>query len=678
MAICIKVPYVSGKLDISECSCNPYNMLHNTMYYATKDNYKTYFYHKNNLIKYYNEITRNSIIIPNLENNTYTPIKFNQLRQKIDDNSSLVVKDGDGKWYIIMLHTICSDGKDCVAVIDAQSGQEIWTTRHQSVLKSLILYSIANTVVPIIHATNSELCVYLFDLSTKKCHELCLDVKTLGSLALEVLQKAQVHYREIKEDIVKDTITHIINFEIHEAYYNNRANKNIIDEIQVKAKLTLFAWLSSRKYYLDNLILEMIVEDNHIVTRINLEEAHVHTGLGYNTETPVIYLKNYTDKLNILWSKHKIDKVYDSIYYANLLYESDCHYILGRRHEVDIHSKRINSGIVLNQPKDYGRSSVHYYATLYRYKKYLFIIHQISTIRLTIIDLERKLTGVWYYEKRFTSPSSEETIYDVYYSKKNNKIVFLEQNCYELFLVDIQKVENFFNSIIKNEHKELEPCVNRFGEINEIMNRILLRKLIEDAINKVHKGIEDIKLLKLLGRHIDEKNDSFYIAYKYRIHYQHKISEQYIGLFLCTIHDGKVHCELVEYKYFGNKFLKSFFSKIGIKQNIKKRNYPISISNIEPYMINKIRCEELNNLDIAYVNNRFTSFKHNRSTLRLGLIRLRFNCYEDEETSTGETIKRLGNLIWGAETGTVEARGLFCFLVNGMFVVKQMREESQP
>ncbi len=648
------------------------------MYYATKDDYRTYFYHKNNLIEYYNENTRKSIIVPNLENNTYTLIKFNKLRKKIDDKRSLVVKDGDGKWYIIMLDTTCSDGKDCIAVIDAQSGQELWARRHESLLKNLILYSIANTILPIIHVTNPELCIFLFDLGTKKCHVLRSDVKALRSLVLEVLLKAQAHYKEISEDIVKDTITHIIDFEIHKVYYNNKANKNAtnyIDEIRVEAKLTLYAWLSSRKYYLDNFIIEMTVEDDNIVTRVNLEETHVHTGLGYNKETPVIYLKNYRDRLNILWSKRRIDKVYNSIYYANLLYESDCHYILGRLHEVDIHSKWANSGIILNRTGDYGRSPVHYYAALYRYKKYLLIINEQHDISLTIIDLERKLTCIFYYENEFQSFLSKETTCDGYYSEKSNKIVFLDHDCYQLFLIDLQKVEDFFNSTTKTEYEELESCASRVREINEIMNRILLRKLIAYAIEKVHKDIQDIDLLKLLGRHIDEKNDSFYVAYKYRVHYQHKISAEYIGLFLFTIHDARVNCELVEHKYVGNKFLKSFFSKLGIKQNIKKHNYPISISGIEPYMIKEISCEELNNLDIAYVNERFTSFKHNRSTLELDLG---FECFDDDESGTGVTVKRLGNLIWGAETGTTRARGLFCFLVNGMFVVKQMREGIQP
>lgn len=90
-------------------------------------------------------------------------------------------------------------------------------------------------------------------------------------------------------------------------------------------------------------------------------------------------------------------------------------------------------------------------------------------------------------------------------------------------------------------------------------------------------------------------------------------------------------------------------------------------------MIKKIKCERLNNLDIAYVNNRFTSFKHDRNTIKLDL---EFGCYEDDERGMGSTIMPLGNLIWVAETEASEHFGIFCFVVSGMFVTKQMREES--
>jgi hypothetical protein len=665
-APCLKAPYVTDKLNILESYCDPHNMLYNTIYYITKKHYKTYFYHKNNLAKYYNENTlkRNTFIVLDLKNDVYTPIKFNKLKHKIDDYISFIIKTEDEKWYIITENTTCSDGKNCIAIINAQNGQELYTANRINALYELTLYSIANTVIPIIQVKKAELYVYLFDLVTGKCHKSYLDLDTLKSLVLKLLLNSQ-EYSHMNNDIIRNAIKEITIFRISRVHYNNKINENgtnYINEIMVKAQIVLWDHVHYYEYCLENLILKMTFENNKIKLYINLEEAYVYIEKRTeNAQMPMVYFKNYTNKLSIEWDKYKINKVYNSIYYMNRLYMDNCYHIFGYE----------NGIVVLDRQKHSWGLTDRYLASMHRYKKYLFIINEQPDTKLTIIDLERKSIGVWSSENSEYSCLNYRAIYEEYYSEKSNKMVFVSHNSNCLFLIDLQRIDNFFNSKMGAKCEQSGYHKGETMEINEIIHEIELSDLIKNAIMKAHGNNGSIMSINPLGHYIDKKHDSVYFAFQYKMSYKHKKSEDYIGIFVCRIIDGRFYCKLIKNKYVSNIDSKNLISVYNRKNNIKRANYPISISNIEPYMINNVKSNRINNLDIAYMSDNrgcyFISFKHNRISFEL--LQEPKN---DKDSNIEYHVMHSGNMIWIKEKSIEDEYNIFCFIVNDIFIIRQM------
>ena len=662
----LKAPYVTGNLNIQETYCDPHYMLYNTIYYIIKKHHKTYFSYKNNLITYYNENTRkrNTFIISDLENDVYTPIKFKKLKHEIDDYISFIIKTEDEKWYIITQSTTCKDGQNCVAIINAQNGQELYVASRLDSVYEIILYIIANTVIPIIQVKKTKLCVYLFDLATEKCHKSYLDLDTLKSLVLKVLLNSQ-EYIHMNNDIIINEIKEITTFRISRVHYNNKINENgtnYINAIMVKAQVLLWDHVHYYEYYLENLILKMTFEYNKIKLSINLEEAYVYiVKRTENERMPMIYFKNHTNKLSIAWDKYEINKPYNKIYYINRLYMDKCYYILGYE----------NGIVVLDRRKHSWGLTEQYIASMHRYKKYLFIINEQSDTKLTIIDVERRSIGVWSSEHSEYSCLNYRAIYDEYYSKKNNKILFVSHNSNCLFLIDLQKVENFFNSTKSNKCEEYGYHKIQTSEINEIIDEIEVSDLIENAIMKAHGNDGHIMSTMPLGYYIDKKHDNIYFVFQYKISHRHKKSEDYIGIFVCRLADKKIYCKLVEHIYVSNVDSKNLVNMYNRTHNIKKHNHPISISNLEPYMLYNVKSNKIHNLDIVYMSDRsdyFISLKHNRISYQL-----QQKLEDDKDRNMEYRVMRLGNLIWIIEKNGGEEYGIFCFIINNMFIARQMK-----
>ena len=657
----LKAPYVTNNLNILESNCDPYNMLHNTLYFIIKKNRKTYFYLKNNLIKYHNEDARkqNSFIISDIENGVYKLIRFNKLKHKIYDYISFIIKGENGKWYIITENTTCRDGSNCCAVIDAQNGRELCTVSRESSLYELILYGMANRVVPIIQAPKTGLFVYLFDLSKEKCKKSALDLNTLKSLILKLLTKPQ-EYKHMINDIIKNSIEEITTFRISKVYYNNKVNENgvdFIDEIIVKMQFILWDHVRYYEYCLDNLMLKIKLEDNSIILYISLEEAYVYIEKKLESERmPMIYFSKYTNNLSILLDRYEIDKIFNGIYYTNLLYMDKCYYILGYE----------NGIVVLDRWKHSWGLTDQYLASLHRHKKYLFIINEQLHTKLTVIDLESKSIGVWSSEHSEAPCLNYRTTYDEYYSKKNNKMILVSHNSNCLILIDLPKVEKFLNYTKNNKCEEFSYHEDDFRKVDEVVEEFKLSDLIKDTIMKTYKNNGHVMIIEPLGHYIDKKRDSIYFAFKYKMSYKHKRSEDYIGIFVCRIYGGRVYCELIESKYIGNIDSKNIISIYNRKRNMKKSNYPISISNIEPYMLNNMHSNSIVNLDIAYKTDNgdyFISFKYNRRSYKLPQ-RLEFG---DNENIKHRVIQS-GNIIWIKEINGVEEYGVFCFILNDMSI----------
>jgi hypothetical protein len=153
--------------------------------------------------------------------------------------------------------------------------------------------------------------------------------------------------------------------------------------------------------------------------------------------------------------------------------------------------------------------------------------------------------------------------------------------------------------------------------------------------------------------------------------YKHEKSKDYIGIFVCKITDGRFYCKLIKNKYISNINSKNLISVYNRKNNIKRANYPISISNIEPYMLNNVKSNRINNLDIVYMSDNkgcyFISLKHNRISPEL--LQEPKN---DKDNNIEYNVMHSGNMIWIKEKSKEDEYNIFCFIVNDIFIIRRM------
>jgi len=95
----IKIPYVKARVNIYKTDLNDYDKIRNTIYYAKKDEYKTYFYFKNNLFKYYNTI-KEPVFVMNFVSERYNILELSSTKYINNDPESMVIVTEQGKQYL--------------------------------------------------------------------------------------------------------------------------------------------------------------------------------------------------------------------------------------------------------------------------------------------------------------------------------------------------------------------------------------------------------------------------------------------------------------------------------------------------------------------------------------------------------------------------------------------------
>jgi hypothetical protein len=148
----IKVPYVRKTINIYENKLKHYKNTCNSIYYAERDDFRTYFYIKNNLLRYYNSISK-PIFKMDIVNEKYEMFDLRSTKYINRDPNSIVIETEQGKKYLVSNDLEYEGRRGYTAIIDITNGEQVYMRQRKS--KDEYLYfrfirPIGNSIVPII------------------------------------------------------------------------------------------------------------------------------------------------------------------------------------------------------------------------------------------------------------------------------------------------------------------------------------------------------------------------------------------------------------------------------------------------------------------------------------------------------------------------------------------------
>ena len=203
VAPCIKVPYVHKTINIYQTELKPYNGMYNSIYYAEKDSHRTYFYFKNDLLKYYNSVSRPTLKM-NIVNEKYEIFDLRNTKYINRDSQSIVIETEQGKKYFVSNNLEYEGKKGYVAIIDITKGEQVYMKQRKGEDEDLnfhFMHPIGNSIIPIIRIQSKYIQVDLFDISNNKNYQISWSVKDIRD---EILEQAVTAVHEDEDNVHKD------------------------------------------------------------------------------------------------------------------------------------------------------------------------------------------------------------------------------------------------------------------------------------------------------------------------------------------------------------------------------------------------------------------------------------------------------------------------------------------
>jgi hypothetical protein len=656
----IKIPYASERLDIIQTEYRTYNNIHNILYQASSDKHVTYFFIKNNHIYYHKERENISVIFKlDILYGNHRVLDTSYLEHNFKDADSILVEMKDGKRYIITNNVDWVGIQECVAVMDANNGNNLYIESKQNKLYLEAFLPIANSVIPIVQVTKEQINIHMIDVTTERPDIISWSIGDIKDLISLIISQSNV-YDKIKEIILKDNLTQIDKFsaKIPDFVYrlDNKGNVHLkaiklnfdmslsgiaasydLIEMQIRIewdgnRITCF-WSTKSKYsYLIAKIKEASVRKilpnipRYLQYLINNQIAKSGivkiSNIIYSHAREIVKISNiiYPHAREIVKISNRIyphPVVTKDIYLSNILYSNICGCLLSSNRGLSIITSRSRI--------------VHYYneAVVHKYKEYIIIVANLLTYdkgkmkRILIIDTKNELMGIWEINKTEWDCESESIMYNHYYFKDDQKLIFISST-YDsicMFYVDTDKMSN-----ILKVQKELNCEVQRYESIKDVVKSYDIKKLIIKAIIGYHGKKPREDSVQIIGHYVDENASKIYVVSKYILSEGKSVPETairiYTSLFTGTIREEMLTFDLCYYIVGAMKFSykASSLSKICVtsRQNGKLPDLlKIDLYNSNYSYRQDFKHSKAKDLDLVYDNNMFVSLKYYRRSYRI-------------------------------------------------------------
>ena len=573
----IKIPYVKARVNIYKTDLNHYNKIRNKIYYAKKDEYKTYFYFKNNLFKYYNTI-KEPVFVMDFVSERYNILELSSTKYINNDLESIVIVTEQGKQYLVSNEVEYEDEGRYLAVIDITNKEEIYMEKRdeEDYLYFSFIRPIGNSIIPIIRITDEYVGVDLVDLSSNQHHRASWFLTEIQAVLLEELTENHDE-EELPEELVEilkdDSMEYISHIEIDKIQYEYTNNENNINYINKATFLFMFkTYVGDYECEFYNMSLNMALDLNKQYLKVYLDFS----------KTSVTINASYNIKLSDLLSKKKLlSKKFNfsgNVYKNNIsdiLYSNNCYVIWHSMNGVSVSKTTRDGNNSFDTPK---------VSALYRYEDYLFIFRSGDNGDLIIVNTKSNSIAVWSSSTNSVKVNIQLN-YNLYYLSRIRAYMFIHAKMGHVLLLDIISVDKILSQ--DNKCYKIE---------NGIINFFDLNSAISSFIRKYYHG-RGVKMNNLIGHYVNRELGLLYIVASYNVD-----QIRHIGLFECKIIGNGINVNLLDFvsinKIYSSKYRKS-----------------INVRNIELY---KVRETSLADLELGYgSNDKIISIGHNRQSISL-------------------------------------------------------------
>ena len=594
-----KLPYVIDDRNYYKNDYEPYNQIHNTIYCVDSGSSKTCFYIRSNTINYYRkQVYGQELFLFDNSSGTYRPIQLKRLDTGINEENTIAIKTEKGKWYVIKKYTRGASKSQYIFIMDALSGTWLYKEEitNDSNIYIDILYPLANRILPIIQVTLWNLYVNLFDMDNENIYNMItINSEDIDSLVRLIVNNSE-HHAALKNRLLHYKIDYIENFSIVETkYLYELSDKNFIYIKGIMCRFSLDVRYRKKEnyYYYDTCRLR------ELFCYIELDKQDVNCWLDFNkVNLNWANLYSYStlsinDTLKPVIHKYSISDGINDIYLSTCLYKDKCYYIYNTPHGI---------GIVKVSKSDYIELSPKQ-AALYRYGKYLIIFLYDLYTNLIIIDIENNKIGYWTFKN---CEIYYRIQYEQYYSKAQNKLIFVSKDLGTLLIIDIEKLYLLFNS---NSYSE---CIGNYDDNKnnkdkscDILCCFDINQLIAEAISRKKSINIDRSEVTLISHYIDTNSDMLYIL---ATHFVDGI--KYVGVF-----SFRMSCNNFTFK-------KLHYSPISVPYHglVHNTYNKLCMSKIFFYKVDEDVSRELN---IAYNENvrRLVDIRYNRNSIDVYTMR---------------------------------------------------------
>jgi hypothetical protein len=587
-----KLPYIAESITYDKSSYKAYREVYNVMYCIESKPYKTCFYTKNNQINYYRKwVYGDELFIPDIISGSYKAIKFKRLGIDVNDESSMLIKTGRGKWYVITRH----ESSGYLLIVDALSGTVFYKEKIKGDGNLYVdaLYPIANKILPIIHVNRQNLCLRLFDIDNESLHTIItFDLRGIHRIVKLIGNNAE----DIKDKLSHYRIGYIEGFDIQELeYLYDLYDKSFIYIKGVRFKFGFTVKYETKEEHSDhidcklhNFLWYLELDKGDLKCYLELSQVKLHWSDGDRN-----FYVSPNQSLKPVIRKYYISDGFSDIYLSQCLYKDQCYYIYNTPYGVGI----------IKAPKSNYVKLLSSKASLYRFEDYLILFLKSGYKELIIIDTKSKRVGYWICENCELYYITE---YKLYYSKANNKLIFLSNDLQYLLAIDIDRLNFIFNS-----NKNFD-CIETTGRedntkysLCETIYCLRLGELIAKLITR-KRGVRILfTAVQMISCYIDDSSGTLYLSATYEVE-----KVRYMAVFSLTISYGKVNFNML------------YHHPISRSYNRMARNiyYKLGVSKI---FLHKFGESILGDLDIAYdkYKNRLVSIRYNRNSIRITAIK---------------------------------------------------------
>ena len=630
----VKLPYIEGTIDFSKTKMVNHGGIYNLIYGISKNDVTTYFQIKNNVIFCHRKLSGAPQFFrfkPYMSG--YELIEFYNLNHSINGSESLLIRTDEGKWYIISDGVDYEYQKNCLALIDGTTGENLFIASQDDSVLLKYLYPISDAIFPILQVTKHEILLHMFDLSNEKYNVIIWSISEyIVPLLLSSLR------REFDTNMFKDIESDMNNLLLMECKVSHiRYNEDIgykttklndIKEISFQLDFTLLG--TKYKYKISDLGIKMSLKDNIIHFYMCIEYARFQffkSKKAPKDSADGVLSSDRTSSLCLASREYIISTKLVNTYTSSVIYKDNCLYIVHNNEGVRIPGKRDFSN-------DYEA-----YAVIHTYGQYLIIVTAggYRDVKLIVLHPGSRSIGIWTIEDWIWGNTSHMAIYNYHYDALSNRLIFLSNDLECLFFIEVEKMKK----ALKMENNS--ECTDElYRDINELGSVFNLKKLILNSINEFHKPFEKMRNSRnkskkvknksyeievdLLGYFIDEKLNKIYIICRYELY-----EKEYICLFVSPLE------KQMKFKLVGLTTDESIYV-LTYTVNILK-NASRGIDSLFKYNLYRLRKSIVKSLNICYDNNNtFVDIRYNRKSKNIVSQSIDYNIKIDFSWNMGNII----------------------------------------